>query len=108
MNKLPELTREGASRKLAWLLATSADEKVRDGAEALKHASFMIQAPGVSENPSLLGTLAATQAAAGNFQDATRTTDRLISILDGNGMTEQAKTHRLRRKRFQAGETLSQ
>jgi thiol-disulfide isomerase/thioredoxin len=96
-----------ALNKLAWLLATSTEDMVRDGAEALKHASFMMQAPGMAENPSLLGTLAAAHAAAGNFQEATRTTDRLIAILDGNGMTEQAKTHRLRRKRFQAGEALS-
>lgn len=96
-----------ALNKLAWLLATSADPKVRDGAEALRHASFMMQAPGVAENPDLLGTLAAAYAAAGKFQEAASTTSRVIAILDGLGMSKQAQTHRLRLRQYDAKQALS-
>ena len=96
-----------ALNKLAWLLATSSDPSVRDGKEALKHASFMMQAPGIADNPSLLGTLAAAYAAAGRFTEATNTTTRIIAILEANGLTGQTGTHRARLKKFQNREALS-
>lgn len=96
-----------ALNRLAWLLATSNEPALRDGKLALEHASFMMQAPGVTENPSLLGTLAAAYAAAGKFPEAVNTTLRAIAILDGRGEIQQAATHRARLKQYEAGESLT-
>ena len=54
-------------RRLAWLLATSPDEGVRDGAEALVLARRAAQGPG---DPRTLETLAAAFAENGDFPEA--------------------------------------
>ncbi|MDP7655819.1 MAG: hypothetical protein QF706_07080, partial [Roseibacillus sp.] len=92
---------------LAWLRATSSDPNVRDGPRALGHATFMMQAPGVSENPALLGTLAAAYAAAGKFPEAANTTTRVINILESRGVTPELARHRERLKLYQEGTALS-
>jgi hypothetical protein len=66
-----------------------------------------MQAPGIADNPSLLGTLAAAYAAAGRFTEATNTTTRIIAILEATGLTGQTSTHRARLKKFQNREALS-
>ncbi len=58
-----------ALNKLAWLVATSPDPAVRDGAEALRlsqRACELVSKP----DPSLLDTQAAALAAAGRFDEA--------------------------------------
>jgi len=96
-----------ALNSLAWLRATSSDPNVRDGPRALGHATFMMQAPGVSENPALLGTLAAAYAAAGKFPEAANTTTRVINILESRGVTPELARHRERLKLYQEGTALS-
>ena len=93
--------------RLAWLLATSSDPAVRDGPGALGYATFMMQAPGIAENPSLLGTLAAAQAAAGNFPAAIETTNKAIGILESRQASPEAERHRKRLTLFQQGNALS-
>ncbi|NIP91957.1 MAG: redoxin domain-containing protein [Akkermansiaceae bacterium] len=93
--------------KLAWLLATSSDPRVRDGTEALERATFMMQAPGVAQNPNLLATLAASYAAAGRFPAAVRTTEKVISLLEAKEMVQEAEVHRERLRCFQRQEALS-
>ncbi len=92
---------------LAWLLATSSDPDIRDGEAAVKHAEFMLRAPGVAKNPSLLGTAAAAYAAAGRFAEAVNTTRRIIALLEERGMETEARKHRERLKRYQRNEALS-
>jgi len=54
---------------LVWLLAASGDAKLRDGAEAVRHAERAAELSG-RENPVSLDTLSAAYAEAGRFDDA--------------------------------------
>ncbi len=65
--------------QLAWLLATAPDEKVRDGAEALRTAEFFLQAPGARENAEFLLTLAAAQAETGDCKAAAATAEDALA-----------------------------
>ena len=67
----------------------------------------MMQAPGIAENPGLLGTLAAAQAAAGNFPAAIETTTRIIGILESRQANPEAEIHRRRLTLFQQGNALT-
>jgi len=65
-----------AVNNLAWLLATSPDQAVRDGAEAVRLAETV-------RNPEIvftLGTLSAAYAEAGRFDDALRTVREAIAL----------------------------
>lgn len=95
-----------ALHKLAWLLATSEDASLRNGPEALKHAQFLMQAPGMNQNPSVLGTLAAAHAATGDFGSALNITDKAIALLTARKQAAQAEIHRQRRQRYEAGKAL--
>jgi tetratricopeptide (TPR) repeat protein len=65
----------GVLNNLAWLLATSPDAAVRNGAEAVTLAE---RACRLTENkqPVLIGTLAAAYAEAGRFADAVQTAEK--------------------------------
>jgi tetratricopeptide (TPR) repeat protein len=54
---------------LAWMLATSPDDRVRSGAEALQLAERLCAAES-NPTPRFLGTLAAAYAETGRFADA--------------------------------------
>jgi tetratricopeptide (TPR) repeat protein len=58
-----------ACNSLAWLLATSPDPSVRNGAKAIELARRVEQLTG-GKNPPVLGTLAAAYAEAGRFPEA--------------------------------------
>ncbi len=58
-----------ARNRLAWTLATAADPQLRNGAEARAMAEEMCRATG-HQQPELLQTLAAAQAASGDFDAA--------------------------------------
>ncbi len=58
-----------AANNLAWILATSSDASLRDGAEALHWASRAAGATG-HRKPAILGTLAAAHAENGDFAGA--------------------------------------
>lgn len=57
---------------LAWILATSPDDSIRDATEAVRLAE-RAKAITRGANPVVLDTLAAAYAAAGDFDQATRT-----------------------------------
>jgi len=61
-----------AANNLAWLLATSGSDRVRDPAESIRIAEAMLVTAGGS-NPAVLDTIAAAYAAAGRFEAAVRT-----------------------------------
>jgi tetratricopeptide (TPR) repeat protein len=54
---------------LAWLLATSSDPSIRDGARAIELAKETVQLSG-AKDPNYLRTLAAANAEAGQFSEA--------------------------------------
>lgn len=70
-----------ALNHVAWVLATHGDESLRNGARAIELA---IAANEIMnwESASLLDTLAAAYATAGNFAEAVRTQERALEMLE--------------------------
>lgn len=73
-------------RRMAWLLATTPVQAMRDPNEALKFAELASRATQDTQ-PIYLDTLAAAQAAAGNFSQAAQTQQRAIDLAESMGMT---------------------
>jgi protein O-mannosyl-transferase len=61
-----------ALNNLAWLLATQPGDKLRNGAEAVRLASYAVELTRTN-HPGALDTLAAAYAEAGRFDEAVRT-----------------------------------
>ena len=61
-----------ALNNLAWILATSSDASIRDGARSVTLAVKAVQASG-DKDPNLIRTLAAAHAAVGQFAEAVAT-----------------------------------
>ncbi len=70
------------SISLAWLLATCANDSLRDPAEALRLAEPLVQA-GTASDGTALDTLAAVYASLGRFDDAVATVDRALALPPG-------------------------
>jgi tetratricopeptide (TPR) repeat protein len=68
-----------AADRLAWILATDSDPKVRDGAEALRLAHAVCQATGY-RRPQPLDTLAAALAESGRFSDACEAARQAVAL----------------------------
>lgn len=64
---------------LAWILATSPDSSLRNGAEAVKIAEQAVRLS-YGRDPALIGTLAAAYAEAGRFSEAINTADRALGL----------------------------
>jgi protein O-mannosyl-transferase len=79
----------------AWVLATNAEARLRDGALALKLARRAAEISG-GRDPAILDTLAAAHAEAGRFGDAA-TTARRAQVLAAEqhnlSLAEAAGTH---------------
>jgi arylsulfatase A-like enzyme/Tfp pilus assembly protein PilF len=90
---------------LAWLLATSPEDAVRNGAEAVRLAERARDLTGGKE-PKVLGTLAGALAEAGRFDDAVATSDEAIRIAQATGGSaalanlERQRQHYRERKPF--------
>lgn len=69
----------GALNDLAWLLATCPDEDVRDAPRSVELASTACQLTGNS-NGDYLDTLAAAQAAAGDFESAVASAEKALQL----------------------------
>ncbi len=80
-----------ARNNLAWILATSAEETIRNPKEAIKIANQLNQDTG-NKIPQVLDTLAASQAANGEFQMAVITIKKAISILSPKSDTTLLKS----------------
>jgi tetratricopeptide (TPR) repeat protein len=88
-----------AANNLAWILATSPDETLRDPAEALTLAQRVSER--FPNNPDFLDTLAAAQAAAGRFPEALAAIDKAI---EGMGASNpRAAPLQERRAEYAAG-----
>ena len=87
------------ANNLAWLLATSPDPKVRDGADAVVHAERASRL--TRDDPSVLDTLAAAYAAAGRFDEAVTTAERAASKADAAGAVDLARQIDRRAEQYQ-------
>ena len=68
-----------AINSLAWIHATSTEDRLRDGARAVELAEFLMNAPGARENPVFLMTLAASHAETGNTTKASSVVRQAIA-----------------------------
>jgi tetratricopeptide (TPR) repeat protein len=74
-------------RRLAWILATTADDTLRDPPEALRLAQRLNEASHF-EHPGHLETLAAAQAASGDLAAAVRWQGEALARCDPRARTE--------------------
>lgn len=87
---------------LAWLLATSPDDAVRDGTEAVRLAERACDLTDRRE-PQLLGTLAAAYAEAGRFEDALRVAESARTLAVQAGLDAVAARNAELMKLYRAG-----
>jgi protein O-mannosyl-transferase len=69
---------------LAWLLATSSDDKIRDGAKAVEFAQQAVAISGARE-PQFIRTLAAAYAESGRFPDSIAAAQQATMIANMQG-----------------------
>jgi tetratricopeptide (TPR) repeat protein len=67
------------TNNLAWLLATTRDDALRDPASAVSLAERAVQIR-TPPDPAVLDTLAAAYAASGRFDDAVRAAERAVEL----------------------------
>jgi Flp pilus assembly protein TadD len=94
-----------AMRRLAYVLATSNDSSLRDGAKAVELAQKASRLTGGTD-PMILGTLAAAQAEVGNFIGARETAQQAIRHAETQGLASLADTLRQHLRSYQAGQPL--
>lgn len=79
-----------ALNNLAWVLATSSDASIRDGARAIALAQDAVQVSG-GKDPIFVRTLAAAHAEAGQFAEAISTAEQALVIANGQNKAELVK-----------------
>jgi tetratricopeptide (TPR) repeat protein len=91
---------------LAWMLATSKDNRVRDGRRAVAIAT---KACTLSywKNAFSVDTLAAASATAGNFSDAVKYQQLAISLLDLENRKAQLPGMEQRLRQYSSGQTFT-
>jgi tetratricopeptide (TPR) repeat protein len=70
---------ESLLNNFAWVLATSPEDKLRDGPRALKLATKAAEASGY-ETPHILSTLAAAYAETGDFDNALKWSQKAVEL----------------------------
>ena len=88
-----------ASNNLAWLLATSSDENIKNADEALVIANKIVKITG-NKNPDTLDTLAAALAAKGRYNEAVKILGRAIGIINSSGNKALLKDYEKRLKSY--------
>ena len=91
-----------AENNLAWILATSPNASVRDGAKAVRLAEQANRASGRSD-PVILHTLAAAYAENRRFPEAVETAQHALEIAEANGLSSLAESLRNKLALYQAG-----
>jgi tetratricopeptide (TPR) repeat protein len=91
-----------ARNNLAWILATSPDAELRNGAEAVNLAERACELTRYQE-PMLVGTLAAAYAEAGRFTDARNMAEKAVRISTAAGQTELAHKNEELKELYNAG-----
>jgi len=92
---------------LAWLLATTPDDAVRDGKRAVEMAQALAERTGY-EDPNALDTLAAAYAAAGKMQQAVATADAAIELAQAADDAEFVAALQQRRSLYESGQAYRQ
>jgi Flp pilus assembly protein TadD len=93
-----------ALNNLAWALATSPRAEIRDGPRAVslaRHACELTQ----FRKTLFLGTLAAAQAEAGNFDAAVATAQKACELAVENGETNLLQKNQELLERYRARKT---
>jgi len=90
------------ANNLAWVLATHPQGSVRNGTEAMRLASSACRATNNAVRP-YLDTLAAAQAEVGDFEAATRTTQKSLALVDAEQDPELVQRLRERLASYAAG-----
>ena len=88
--------------RLAWLLATQPDAKVRDGAEAVRLAERVRDMTG-GKVARFLATLDAAYAEAGRFADAIAAAQKTRETAEAQGQKDLAAAAETRMKLYEAG-----
>jgi tetratricopeptide (TPR) repeat protein len=91
-----------ALNNLAWILATSPDAAVRNGAEAVPFAEKVCRLTD-RKNAVAIGTLAAAYAEAGRFADAVSTATQAATQAEAEGNMQFATMNRQLRALYQSG-----
>ncbi len=91
-----------ALRKLAWILATQPDPKLRDGSEAVRLATLATQLPG-SPDPVAWDTLAAASAETGQFAAATNAASKALELAQAANLTDLSAQIQARLQLYQTG-----
>lgn len=91
-----------AKNNLAWIWATSSRPEHRDPAKALELASQLDRQTGHSD-PAMLDTLAAAQAANGQFAQAVSTTQEALRLAREQNQPQLVQELESRLKLYQAG-----
>ena len=94
-----------AAGHLAWVLATSPDSSLRNGARAVELASRADRLSG-GQDPVLLATLAAAYAESGKFADAVAAIQRALSHAGAQGDSPLAAALREQLALYRAGKPL--
>jgi len=76
-----------AANNLGWILATSPDATLRDGAKAVAYAKRATNVPG-GDNPLVYRTLAAAYAENGQFADAISAAEHAKQLAQATGNSE--------------------
>ncbi len=92
----------GALNNLAWVLAASSDDDLRDGAEAVRLAEHTCELTHDGE-PLFIGTLAAAYAEAGHFPEAVITAEKAERLATTAGQTAVAANNRHLLELYRAG-----
>ena len=90
-----------AANNLAWILATSPNASVRDGAKAVQLAQRANRFSGGSD-PIILHTLAAAYAENRQFSEAVNAAQRALELADANGVASLAESLRSKLALYQA------
>ena len=90
-----------AANNLAWILATSPNASVRDGAKAVQLAQRANRLSGGSD-PIILHTLAAAYAENRQFSEAVNAAQRALELADANGVASLAESLRSKLALYQA------
>jgi cytochrome c-type biogenesis protein CcmH/NrfG len=81
-----------ALNNLAGILATSGDEKLRNGQQAVELAERAVRLK-ESNQAQVLGTLAAAYAETGRFKDAVDTAQKAVAAANAAGDSRTAAIH---------------
>jgi len=91
-----------ALNNLAWILATSSDASMRDGARSVTLAVKAVQAS-ADKDPNFVRTLAAARAAAGQFAEAVATAETAKALATAQRKRELATRLEQEIARYRAG-----